>query len=227
MPKTRTPGIAVDAAGNFFIDKLHHGQRIGLRLGPTTLERAEERLLREVEQLDIEAERKRHARPLFRDCAAMYLAQRGGWRSLASMQVHIRLLLPHIGHLPPQHVHDATLAPFISDRIALGSCATTINRSLEIVRTILNRAARSYRDPDGTPWLSAAPPLITMLLGQLRHAIGADRMPRSILMASFDTVTIRRAAKQAHFDSMLVTPVTASDLHNGLVKVLNLGHPSY
>lgn len=163
MAKTRTPGIVVDAAGNFFIDKLHHGQRICLRLGPTTLERAEERLLREVEQLDIEAERKRHARPLFRDCAAMYLAQRRGWRSLASMQVHIRLLLPHIGHLSPHQVHDATLAPFISERIGLGCCATTINRSLEIVRTILNRAARSYRDPDGTPWLTANPPLITML----------------------------------------------------------------
>ena len=48
-------------------------------------------------------------------------------------------------------------------RLADGASATTINRSLEVVRTILNRAARSFRDPDGRPWLEGLPPLITML----------------------------------------------------------------
>ena len=47
--------------------------------------------------------------------------------------------------------------------LSAGKSATTINRSLEVVRTVLNRAARSYRDPDGRPWLEAMPPLITML----------------------------------------------------------------
>ena len=79
------------------------------------------------------------------------------------MQVHVRLLLPYIGDMPPSRVHDATLAPFISSRIALGASATTINRSLEVVRAILNRAARSYRDDDGRPWLDGIAPLITML----------------------------------------------------------------
>lgn len=63
----------------------------------------------------------------------------------------------------PQQVHDGTLAPFVAERLARGASATTINRSLEVVRTILNRAARSYRDDDGRPWLEAIPPLITML----------------------------------------------------------------
>jgi integrase len=60
-------------------------------------------------------------------------------------------------------VHDQTLEPFIKARLAAGASATTINRSLEVVRTILNRASRSYRDPDGRPWLEGMPPLITML----------------------------------------------------------------
>jgi integrase len=47
--------------------------------------------------------------------------------------------------------------------MAAGVTATTINRSLEVVRTILNRAARTYRDDDGRPWLDALPPAITML----------------------------------------------------------------
>jgi hypothetical protein len=39
----------------------------------------------------------------------------------------------------------------------------TINRTLEVARTILHRAARVYRDEHGDPWLEIAPPLITML----------------------------------------------------------------
>jgi integrase len=53
--------------------------------------------------------------------------------------------------------------PRLAARLAAGKSATTINRSLEVVRTILNRAARSYRDPDSRPWLEGMPPLITML----------------------------------------------------------------
>jgi len=40
--------------------------------------------------------------------------------------------------------------------------ATTINRTLEVARTILNRAARSYRDEAGPPLSNAIPPLISM-----------------------------------------------------------------
>jgi hypothetical protein len=163
MAATRTPGITIDAEGNYLIDKCHRDTRICLRLGQTTIEQAEARLKCEVAHVDMELARRAHARPLFRDCAACYLAQRHERRSLATMQIHVRLLLPHIGDLEPHQVHDATLAPFIAARIAAGASATTINRSLEVVRAILNRAARSYRDDDGTPWLTGVPPLITML----------------------------------------------------------------
>jgi integrase len=84
-------------------------------------------------------------------------------RSLEAIQIHVRLLLPHVGHLEPRQVLDATLASFIAERLSAGVAATTINRSLEVVRTILYGAARSYRDDDGRPWLDALPPLLTML----------------------------------------------------------------
>ena len=48
----------------------------------------------------------------------------------------------------------------MKSRLADDASATTINRSLEIVRTILNRAPRSYGNADGHPWLEAMPPLI-------------------------------------------------------------------
>lgn len=93
------PGITIDADGNYFIDKCHRGTRICLRLGPTTIEQAGMRLKREVAHAHMQLARRAHARPLFRDCAASYLAQRHERRSLATMQIHVRLLLTHIGDL--------------------------------------------------------------------------------------------------------------------------------
>jgi integrase len=134
-----------------------------MRVGATTQEEAERRLKARMHDIDVDLARRAHPRPTFADCAARYLTQSREKRSFEAIRVHVRALLPHIGHLEPHHVHDATLAPFISQRIASCVTAITINRSLEVVRTILNRAARSYRDEDGRPWLEAIPPLITML----------------------------------------------------------------
>ena len=107
--------------------------------------------------------RKAHARPTFTDCAARYVEHSRGKRSIDVIKWHVALLQGYIGNLDPQQVHDQTLERFVQARVADGASATTINRSLELVRTILNRAARSYRDPDGRPWLEGVPPLITML----------------------------------------------------------------
>src|SRR6266508_4228242 len=163
MATTRTPGITVLADGRRFIDKRYLGIRIGLRVGSITQEHAEERLRVEMGRIEYERERNAHVRPTFADCAARYVAQSRGKRSIDVIKWHVRLLGSYIGRLEPQQVHDATLEPFIRDRLARGASATTINRSLEVVRTILNRAPRSYRDADGRPWLDAMPPLISML----------------------------------------------------------------
>ena len=73
-----------------------------------------------------------------------------------------------------------TLRPLIEARLADGVSATTINRTLEVARTILHRAARAYRDRDGFPWLETAPPLITMLREspRLPHPINWDEQER-------------------------------------------------
>ena len=163
MATTRTPGITVLADGKRLIDKMYLGVRIGLRVGAVTQEQAEDRLQVEIARVQCELVRKAHARPTFADCASRYVAQSRGKRSIDVIKWHVTLLQTYIGDLEPQQVHDQTLEPFVKARLAAGASATTINRSLEVVRTILNRAARSYRDTDGRPWLEALPPLITML----------------------------------------------------------------
>jgi integrase len=163
MATTRTPGITVLADSCRFIDKRYLGIRIGLRVGAVSQEQAEERLRTEMARVESDFARKAHARPTFTDCAARYIEQSRAKRSIDVIKWHVALLQSQIADLEPRQVHDQTLQPFVSARLAAGASATTINRSLEVVRTILNRAARSYRDADGRPWLEGVPPLITML----------------------------------------------------------------
>src|SRR5438105_1157433 len=155
MATTRTPGITVLADGQRFIDKRYLGVRIGLRVGAVTQEQAEERLQIEIARVRCELARKAHARPTFTDCAARYLAQSRGKRSVDVIKWHVTLLQSYLGDLEPQRIHDQTLEPFVKARLTDGASATTINRRLEVVRAKLNRAERWYRHPDGRPWIQA------------------------------------------------------------------------
>lgn len=163
MPSTRTPGITVDAHGHRTINKEYRGERIFLRLGPVAQEDTERRLLAEIDRLELMIERRKHARPLFSDCAKRFLLESKYKRTAADIAWHVRMLLHHVGHLEVRKVHDETLRPLVEARLAKGVCATTVNRTLEVARAILHRAARAYRDDQGQPWLETVPPLITML----------------------------------------------------------------
>lgn len=162
MARTRTPGVTIDSHGCRTINKEHRSARIFLRLGVVSQEEAEMRLQDEVRRIDLELEHQALARPLFADCATRYLFECRKKRSAEVIAWHVRLLIPYLGELAPHHIHDGTLEPFVLARRAKGAGPTTINRSLEVVRTILNRSARVYRDQEGRPWLDALPPLITM-----------------------------------------------------------------
>src|SRR5438067_718742 len=98
---------------------------------------------------------------LFRDCAARYLAESRNKRSAETIVWHVQLRVSYYCRFEPQKIHDGKLASFVRDRLAAVASATTINRSLEVVGTIV-RSARAYRDDDGRAWLDRTPPLTTM-----------------------------------------------------------------
>lgn len=162
MARTRTPGITIDRSGCRTLNKEHRASRIFIRLGAVNQEAAEARLRDEIQRVELEHEYRALARPLFADGATRYLFESRKKRSAADIAWHVRLLIPSLGEMQLQHVHDETLESFVKARLASGVAATTINRSLEIVRTILNRSSRVYRDKEGRPWLEAPVPLITM-----------------------------------------------------------------
>lgn len=95
------------------------------------------------------------------NCSQLTECKQREIRTLDLVAGHVNLLLPHISRMPLRDVCNDALEGFKKQRVADGVKASTINHSLEVVRTVLNRAARVWRS-DGKPWLST-PPLIEML----------------------------------------------------------------
>jgi integrase len=88
-------------------------------------------------------------------------------------------VLPYIGDLLLQQIHDGTVAPFVEARLADGKAAGTINRSLAVVHRILTLAARAWRDEHGLTWLESAP-LLTLQRGPKRkgHILSVEEQHR-------------------------------------------------
>lgn len=163
--RTRTRGIQLAPDGERSLDQVYKGRRIFERLGKVSQADAEAALTERRAAIDreIENERRSGAERLWADGARKYLieCQQRNVRTLDLIAYHVGLLLPYIGTQPMGDVCNDSLEEFKLDRQDDGVKNATINRSLEVVRTVMNRAARVWRE-QGKPWLSA-PPLIEML----------------------------------------------------------------
>jgi integrase len=173
MGRTRTKGITLENDGTRTVNKVWKGERIFARLGEISQEEAEQWLTDEIARRQAERDCARCDEPVFASGAKKYLIECEGKASAEVIAWHIQLLLPYIGMLGLSQICDDALEDFKDDRLAGGmivgdreplqpASPTTVNRSLEVVRTILNRAARAWRT-NGRPWLNQAPPLISML----------------------------------------------------------------
>jgi integrase len=163
--RTRTRGIQLAPDGSRTLNQEYKGQRIFERLGKVSQAEAEGELTQRRAAIDsgIEHDRRSGAERLWADGARKYLieCQQRKVRTLDLIAYHVSLLLPYLGTQPMGDVCNDSLEDFKLDRQEDGVKNATINRSLEVVRTVQNRAARVWRD-GGKPWLSA-PPLIEML----------------------------------------------------------------
>ena len=168
-------GIYQDPQGVWCVDKVYKGTRLRNRF--ECFEEAESWVIRNLDQL-----RQRHlfgVRPkrTFDEASAKYLLDH---QKKVSLQTDIYLLdklVPFIGKLTLDQIHDGTLEAFVNQRLADGRSHKTINLALALVRRILNLAARSWRGEEGKTWLDA-PPMITML-----PLIGFQREPQPFTWA--------------------------------------------
>ena len=164
--RTRTKGIQLASDGSRSVDKQYQGTRIFERLGKVTQDEAESWLRQR--QAELDAERANLLRcgdqQLFAAAAQKYLieSERKKLRSLETVAYHVSLLLPYVGSMALVDVCNDSLQPFIDERLDDDEVKpSTVNRTLEVARTIMNRAARLWRT-NGKPWLATAP-LIEML----------------------------------------------------------------
>jgi integrase len=161
--RTRTKGIQAAEDGGKVVNKQYRGQRIFARLGAVSQDEAESWLRKEQARLDVES--RQGTGHLFCDAAERYLLEcvQRKVRTINNIAVHVNLILPYIGQMSLQMVHTGSLQAFCRHRIEVdGVSASTVNYTLIYVRTILNRAAKLWRNEDGSSWLGS-PPHIELL----------------------------------------------------------------
>lgn len=164
MAKTRTSGITVDVDGNRIANKQVLGSTIFTRLGKVSQEEAEQWLADAVQRARLERARGSRPRVTFREGALRYLSDNKHLDTADLIAYHIELLDRWIGALALEEVCDETLEPFKQYRLHEAEktvSLTTVNRSLEVARSIVNLAARKWRHPNRMTWLETAP-LITI-----------------------------------------------------------------
>jgi integrase len=168
-----TRGIYPEKNGLWQVDKWKRGTRFRQR-GFTSFDEAERWLVKQLsEQREVLVHGER-ASYTFNEAAAHYITLHEQKVSLETEIFMLKSVMPFIGHLALHQVHDGTLAPFKTQRLAEGRAHKTINLALGVVRRILNLAATSWRNEGGKTWLEHAP-LITLM-----PLVGHQREPRPI-----------------------------------------------
>ena len=128
----------------------------------------------------------------FDAAAAHYLRTHMDKVSIKTEAILLAGIMQFIGHLQLHQVHDSTLAPFTSARLAAGRAHKAINLALGVVRRILNLAATSWRDESGKTWLEQAPKITLLPL------VGHQREPKPITWGQQRTLLQRERRREEH-----------------------------
>lgn len=172
MGRTKTVGIYQSQTG-YDVDRQYRNERIR-QCGFESFKQAKSWLIEKMEHIRLTRITGQREARLFEQAAAYYLDRYQDKVSLVSDVYHLKAVMPYIGHLTLDKVHNGSLKEFIESRQKEGRKSKTINLSLSAVRRILNLAARDWRDDNGITWLAQAP-LITML------PLDDQRPPRPIM----------------------------------------------
>jgi integrase len=104
----------------------------------------------------------------FQQAAIKYLNDNQRKKCIERYVAAFNRLMPHVGHLRLDRIHNGTLADYRQARRTDGVAAGTIRKELSCLRRVLNLAARVWRHDNGMSWLDT-PPLIEMEQGPARR----------------------------------------------------------
>jgi integrase len=169
MGRKRTPGI-YKRKGVWHIDKKFLGRRICESTGAASLEEAEKFLACRLDELRNEKVYGIRPRRTFREAAAKYLIENQHKASIHDDAGRLKPLIPFIGDLPLDVINMGSLQQFIEVRRKEGRKTRTINHALELVRRILNLAAREWIDEDNLTWLNSTPKIKMLIETDLRES---------------------------------------------------------
>jgi len=167
MGRKKSPGLK-KRGRIWWIDKRIKGYgRVAESCGTTNLAEAEQYLtfrLNEIRNAMVYGIRPTRT---FQQAAIKFLEDNQHKKLLERYVYAFDRVMPHIGHMRLDRIHNDTLASYRRARRADGVSAGTINKELSCVRRVLNLAARVWRHDNGMSWLDA-PPLIEMDRGPVR-----------------------------------------------------------
>jgi len=154
MQKRRTPGLK-QLNGIWHIDKTINGKRFCKSCETSEKQEAEELLARLIDQ-----QRKARLfgeRPdrIFRVAATRYLEEFDHKKSIGCDANDLIKLDQFIGDLYLRDIHNGTLEKFKKARKKDGVKSGTVNRSLAVLRIILNLCVDEWRDEQGLSWLAS------------------------------------------------------------------------
>ena len=168
MSRRRTPGLT-KRGETWHIDKQIKGYgRIRESCGTNSISEAERYLTHRLEEIRLAEVYGIRPTRTFEQAAVKYLEENQHKRSIDRDVIALKIVMPYVGHLPLNRVHNDALAQYRHDRRRAGRKPGTINKELSVVRRILNLAARVWRHPNGQTWLPA-PPLLEMEKGPARR----------------------------------------------------------
>lgn len=168
MGRKKSPGLK-KRGRIWWIDKRIKGHgRVAESCGTTNLAEAEQYLafrLNEIREAMVYGIRPTRT---FQEAAIKFLEDNQEKNLFERYTFAFDRVMPHIGHLRLDRIHNDTLSSYRRARRADGVSAGTINKELSCVRRVLNLAARVWRHNNGMSWLDS-PPLIEMEKGAKRR----------------------------------------------------------
>ena len=168
MSRRKMPGLT-NRGGVWHIDKRIKGfGRLSESCRTTDLKEAERFLTHRLEEIRLAEVYGVRPTRTFEQAAVKYIEDYQSKRSIERDVIALKIVMPYIGKLPLDRVHNDALVKFKQDRRKAGRMAGTINKELAVVRRILNLATRVWRHPNGQTWLPV-PPLLEMEKGPARR----------------------------------------------------------
>jgi len=124
---------------------------------------AERILIRRLAEMEETAQRQHEAIYTFEEAALRYLKEIAHKSSADDIASHLDSLFPFIGNKQLEQIHDGTLKPYVDHETERGLAPKSVNNAIGVVSAVLNRAAKVWRNEEGTPWLKQAPPRLSRL----------------------------------------------------------------